>query len=154
MEFDKIDPINEHNKIYKIYDIFKNNINKEILCHIILCLIKNNLFLESIVLIQYANPFLNSVEYELIKAFYDNNNQSINSPSLKYIYKITYFEYLATICNKNNDQQNLDKIQKLMKKFGNHKFFKDHPLRKHIKIINFFNFLDYLNTILNNINNK
>ena len=69
----------------------------------------------------------------------------------KYIWKTTYFEYLANISNKNNDRENLEKIKIIIKKIGNHRFFKDNPLRKHYKIINFFNFLVYINSTLLNV---
>ena len=147
MKYMKIDMTNNPNEINKIYNLFKNNLNQEILSQLIICLIKNNLLLESIVLIQYSKSFNNNLEYKLINAFYEKK-KSINNECFKYIWKITYFEYFANIFNKNNDNENLEKIKKIIKKIGNHRFFKEHPLRKHFKIINFFNFLDYINSIL------
>ena len=60
------------------------------------------------------------------------------------IWNVTYFEYIADIFNKNKDQQGLIKIKNLIKRISNHQFFKEYPLRKYIKIITFFNFLDYI----------
>ena len=140
--FMKIDMNNNPQQINKVYELFKKNLNQEILAQIILCLIENNLFLESIVLIQYSK-LLNNLEYKLIKSICEDK-KSINNECFKYIWKITYFEYFANIFNKNNDKENLEKIKNNIKKVGNHRFFKEHPLRKHFKIINFFNFLDYI----------
>jgi hypothetical protein len=144
----KNDLLNNSNyDINKIYELFKKNINQEILSKIILTLIKNNLILESIVLVQYSKSFNQNLEYALIRAFYDSEKE-INNECCKYIWKINYFEYLANIFNKNNDKENLEQVKMIIKKIGNHRFFKDHPLRKHFKIINFLNFLEYINSIL------
>ena len=143
----KVDMIYNLNQINKIYDLFKKNLNEDVLSQLIICLVKNKLFLESIALIQYSKTFNNAFEYRLIKAFYDDK-KSLEDECFKYIWKITYFEYFASIFKKNNDFENLEKIKKLIKKISNHRFFKEHPLRKHFKIINFFNFLKYLNKII------
>ena len=147
----KNDLLNNSNyDINKIYELFKKNINQEILSKLILTLIKNNLILESIVLVQYSKSFNQNLEYSLIRAFYDSEKE-INNECCKFIWKINYFEYLANIFNKNNDRENLEKVKKKIKKIGNHRFYKESPLRKHFKIINFFNFLEYINSILFNI---
>ena len=147
----KNDLLNNSNyDINKIYELFKKNINQEILSKIILTLIKNNLILESIVLVQYSKSFNQNLEYALIRAFYDSEKE-INNECCKYIWKINYFEYLANIFNKNNDRENLEKVKIIIKKIGNHRFYKEEPLRKHFKIVNFFNFLEYINSILFNI---
>ena len=86
----------------------------------------------------------------MIRAFYDSEKE-INNECCKFIWKINYFEYLANIFNKNNDRENLEKVKIIIKKIGNHRFYKENQLRKHFKIINFFNFLDYVNSILFNI---
>ena len=140
--FMKIDMNNNPYQINKIYELFKKNLNQEILAQLIICLIENNLLLESIVLIQYSK-LLNNLEYKLIKSICEDK-KSFNNECFKYIWKITYFEYFANIFNKNNDKENLENIKNNIKKVGNHRFFKEHPLRKHLKIINFFNFLDYI----------
>ena len=147
----KNDIINNSNfDINRIYELFKKNINQEILTKLILTLLKNNLILESIVLVQYAKSFNQNFEYALIRAFY-NSKKEINSECCKFIWKINYFEYLANIFNKNNDRENLEKVKVIIRKIGNHRFYKEHPFRKHFKIINFFNFLEYVNSILLNI---
>ena len=147
----KNDIINNTNiDINKLYELFKININQEILSKLILSLIKNNLILESIVLVQYSKSFNQNFEYALIRAFYDSKKE-LNNECCKFIWKITYFEYLANIFNKNNDKENLEKVKMIIKKIGNHRFYKGHPFRKHFKIINFFNFLEYVNSILLNI---
>ena len=148
LKYMKNDIINNNNfDINNIYELFKKNINQEILSKLILTLIKNNLILESIVLSQYSKSFNKNLEYALIRAFY-NSKKEINSECCKFIWKINYFEYLANIFNKNNDKENLEQVKMIIKKIGNHRFFKDHPLRKHFKIINFLNFLEYINSIL------
>ena len=147
----KNDLINNYNyDINNLYELFKKSINQEILSKLILSLINNNLILESIVFVQYSKYFNQNFEYALIRAFYDSK-KDINNDCCKYIWKTTYFEYLANISNKNNDRENLEKIKIIIKKIGNHRFFKDNPLRKHYKIINFFNFLEYINSTLLNV---
>ena len=150
IKYMKIDMTNNSNQINEIYDLFKKNINQDVLSQLIICLIENKLYMESIALIQYSKSFNNILEYKVIKAFYEEK-KSIDDECLKFIWKITYFEYFANIIYKNNDKENLEKIKKLIKKIGNHLFFKEHVLRKHFKIINFFNFFDYLNYIIINI---
>ena len=148
LKYMKNDIINNNNfDIDNIYELFKKNINQEILSKLILTLIKNNLILESIVLSQYSKSFNKNLEYALIRAFYDSKKEMKNE-CFKFIWKINYFEYLANIFNKNNDKENLEQVKMIIKKIGNHRFFKDHPLRKHFKIINFLNFLEYINSIL------
>ena len=148
LKYMKNDIINNNNfDIDNIYELFKKNINQEILSKLILTLIKNNLILESIVLSQYSQSFNKNLEYALIIAFYDSKKEMKNE-CFKFIWKINYFEYLANIFNKNNDKENLEQVKMIIKKIGNHRFFKDHPLRKHFKIINFLNFLEYINSIL------
>ena len=148
LKYMKNDIINNNNfDINNIYELFKQNINQEILSKLILTLIKNNLILESIVLSQYSKSFNKNLEYALIRAFYDSKKEMKNE-CFKFIWKINYFEYLANIFNKNNDKENLEQVKMIIKKIGNHRFFKDHPLRKHFKIINFLNFLEYINSIL------
>ena len=148
LKYMKNDIINNNNfDINNIYELFKKNINQEILSKLILTLIKNNLILESIVLSQYSKSFNKNLEYALIRAFYDSKKEMKNE-CFKFIWKIKYFEYLANIFNKNNDKENLEQVKMIIKKIGNHRFFKDHPLRKHFKIINFLNFLEYINSIL------
>ena len=147
----KNDLINNYNyDINNLYELFKKSINQEILSKLILSLINNNLILESIVFVQYSKYFNQNFEYALIRAFYDSK-KDINNDCCKFIWKATYFEYLANISNKNNDRENLEKIKIIIKKIGNHRFFKDNPLRKHYKIINFFNFLEYINSTLFNV---
>ena len=151
LKYMKNDIINNNNfDINNVYELFKKNINQEILSKLILTLIKNNLILESIVLSQYSKSFNKNLEYALIRAFYDSKKEMKNE-CFKFIWKINYFEYLANIFNKNNDKENLEQVKMIIKKIGNHRFFKDHPLRKHFKIINFLNFLEYINSILFNI---
>ena len=148
LKYMKNDIINNNNfDINNIYELFKKNINQEILSKLILTLIKNNLILESIVLSQYSKSFNKNLEYALIRAFYDSKKEMKNE-CFKFIWKINYFEYLANIFNKNNDKENLEQVKMMIEKIGNHRFFKDHPLRKHFKIINFLNFLEYINSIL------
>ena len=145
------DIINNPNyDINVIYELFKKQLNQDILSKLILTLLKNNLILESIVLTQYSKSFNQNFEYALIRAFYDSKKE-INNEICKFIWKISYFEYLANIFHKNNDRENLEKVKIIIKKIGNHRFFKENPLRKHFKIINFFNFLEYINSILVNI---
>ena len=45
----------------------------------------------------------------------------------------------------------VNKINALIKRISNHQYFKGHPIRKNFKILNFFNFLDFLNNTNYNI---
>ena len=75
----KNDLLNNSNyDINKIYELFKKNINQEILSKIILTLIKNNLILESIVLVQYSKSFNQNLEYALIRYFYESEKEINN----------------------------------------------------------------------------
>ena len=57
------------------------------------------------------------------------------------------FEYLANFYAKMNNNEAINKINVLINRISNHQFFKGHQVRKKFKILNFFNFLDYLNSI-------
>ena len=78
-------------------------------------------------------------------------NDFINLENLKFIWKISLFEYLANYYSQNNNYEAINKINALIKRISNHQYFKGHSIRKHFKIMNFFNFLDYLNNVKYNI---
>ena len=141
-DFVKIDMFISLTDVNKMYDNFKLNLNQDILYQVIFCLIKEDMFLESAILIQYSKKLGNNLGCKLLKTAYDKKN--FNLDNIKYIWNVTYFEYIADIFNKNKDQQGLIKIKNLIKRISNHQFFKEYPLRKYIKIITFFNFLDYI----------
>jgi hypothetical protein len=75
IKYMQIDINNNQSQINTIYDLFKKNLNQDILSQLILCLIKNNLFLESIVLIQYSKLFNNNFEYKVIKSYYEQKKK-------------------------------------------------------------------------------
>ena len=78
-------------------------------------------------------------------------NDFINFDNLKYIWKISIFEYLSNFYYSKNNIEAINKINALIKRISNHQYFKGHSIRKNFKIFNFFNFLDYLNNIKYNI---
>ena len=133
-------------KFKKIYDSFKLLINQDILYQIIMCFIKQKRFLEGAILIQYSKKFDNITAYKLLKNTCDKN-EFINIDCFKYIWKMVLFEYLANSFYRNNNYEALSRIKVLIKRVSNHQFFKGHIFRKNFKIVNFFNFLDYLNNI-------
>ena len=137
---------NDISKIKKNYENFKLLINQDILYQLILCFIKQKRFLESIILLQYTEKFNKVEAYKLLQNICEKND-IINIESLKYIWKMVIFEYLSNFYYKNNYYDGLEKIKCLIKRVSNHQYFKGHPLRKNFKIVNFFNFLDYLNNI-------
>jgi hypothetical protein len=146
VEYMKNDLLNDISKVQKLFEQFKSLINQDILFQIILCFIKQKRFLEGIILIQYIKKFDTAVLYNLLQNACEKND-FINIESFKYIWKMIIFEYLSNFFYKNNNYDALAKIKTLVKRVSNHQFFKGHPLRKNFKIVNFFNFLDYLNNI-------
>jgi hypothetical protein len=141
VEYMKNDLLNDISKVQKLFEQFKSLINQDILFQIILCFIKEKRFLEGIILIQYIKKFYNLLQNACEK------NDFVNVESFKYIWKMIIFEYLSNFFYKNNNYDALAKIKTLVKRVSNHQFFKGHPSRKNFKIVNFFNFLDYLNNI-------
>ena len=131
-------------KIKKNYDIFKTLLNQDVLYQLILCFIKQKRYLEGAILLQYTKKFDSIVAYKLLQ-YTCEKNDFINIENFKYIWKMVLFEYLANHFYKINNYDALEKIKKLIKRVSNHQFFKGHPFRKHFKIVNFINFLDYLN---------
>ena len=95
---------------------------------------------------QYIKNFDTDFAYKLLQNIRDKK-EFINIDSLKYIWKIVIFEYLGYYFNKIMNTEALSKIKNLIGRASNHQYFKGHPLRKNFKIVNFFNFLDYLNNI-------
>ena len=146
VEYMRNDLLNDISKVQKLFEQFKSLINQDILFQIILCFIKQKRFLEGIILIQYIKKFDTAVLYNLLQNACEKND-FINIESFKYIWKMIIFEYLSNFFYKNNNYDALAKIKALVKRVSNHQFFKGHPLRKNFKIVNFFNFLDYLNNI-------
>ena len=142
----KNDLMNDITKIQKNYDTFKSLLNQDILYQIILCFIKQNRFLDALILIQYTKKLETTVVYKLLQNVRDKND-FINIDNFKYIWKMIIFEYLSNFFYRNYNFDALNKIKSLIKRVSNHQFFKGHAFRKNFKIVNFFNFLDYLNNI-------
>ena len=146
----KLDLMNDNIKLKKHYDTFKLIIEQDALYQIIICFIKEKKFLESIILIQYSKKFDKKLAFKLLKNMFEKND-FINFDNLKFIWKISLFEYLANYYSQNNNFEAVNKINTLIKRISNHQYFKGHSIRKHFKIMNFFNFLDYLNNTKYNI---
>ena len=148
--FMKLDLMNDNVKIKKNYEAFKSLIDQDILYQLILCFCEEKKFLESIILIQYSKKFDKNIAFILLKNLCEQND-SINLDNFKFIWKMPLFEYLANFYAKMNNNEAINKINVLIKRISNHQFFKGHQIRKKFKILNFFNFLDYLNNIKYNI---
>ena len=148
--FMKLDLMNDNVKIKKNYEAFKSLIDQGILYQLILCFCEEKKFLESIILIQYSKKFDKNIAFILLKNLCEQND-SINLDNFKFIWKMPIFEYLANFYAKMNNNEAINKINVLIKRISNHQFFKGHQIRKKFKILNFFNFLDYLNNIKYNI---
>ena len=147
----KLDLMCDGIKHKKNYELFKSLIDQDILYQIIICFIKEKKFLESIILIQYSKKFDKILAFKLLKNMFEKKD-FINLENLKFIWKINIFEYLANYFYKNNNYEAINKINALIKRISNHQYFKGHLIRKNFKILNFFNFLDYLtNANYNNI---
>ena len=146
----KLDLMNDNIKLKKYYETFKLIIEQDALYQIIICFIKEKKFLESIILIQYSKKFDKKLAFKLLKNMFEKND-FINLDNLKFILKISLFEYLANYYSQNNNYEAINKINALIKRISNHQYFKGHSIRKHFKIMNFFNFLDYLNNVKYNI---
>jgi len=142
----KNDLVNDFNKIKKSYETFKSSLNQDILYQLIMCFVKQKRYLEGVILIQYSKKFESVVAYKLLKNICEKN-EFIKIECFKYIWKMCLFEYLANSFYNNNNCDALSKIKTLIRRVSNHQFFKGHLLRKHFKIVNFFDFLDYLNNI-------
>ena len=133
-------------KVKKSYDNFKANLNQDILFQLIFCFIKQKRFLEALILTQYTKKFVSSIAYKLLETVCEKND-FINIDSFKFIWKLVIFEYLSNYFYRNNNYDALAKIESLIKRVSNHQYFKGHPFRKNFKILNFLDFLDYLNNI-------
>ena len=144
--FMKLDLMNDNIKFKKHYEAFKSLIDQDILYQLILCFFQEKKFLESIILIQYSKKFDKNIAFILLKNLCEKND-SINLDNFKFIWKMPLFEYLANFYAKMNNNEAINKINVLIKRISNHQFFKGHQVRKKFKILNFFNFLDYLNNI-------
>ena len=144
--FMKLDLMNDNIKFKKHYEAFKSLIDQDILYQLILCFFQEKKFLESIILIQYSKKFDKNIAFILLKNLCEKND-SINLDNFKFIWKMPLFEYLSNFYAKMNNNEAINKINVLIKRISNHQFFKGHQVRKKFKILNFFNFLDYLNSI-------
>ena len=146
LSYMKNDLMNDFAKIKKNYEAFKSSLNQDILYQLILCFVKQKRYLEGVILIQYSKKFESVVAYKLLKNICEKN-EFIKIECFKYIWKMCLFEYLANSFYNSNNHDALAKIKTLIKRVSNHQFFKGHLLRKNFKIVNFFDFLDYLNNI-------
>ena len=140
----KLDLMSDNIKLKKNYETFKSLIDQDILYQLILCFFQEKRILESIILIQYSKKYDKNIAFILLKNLVENND-SINFNNFKFIWKIPLFEYLANYYSKNNNNEAINTINVLIKRISNHQFFKGHQIRKNFKIINFLNFLEYLN---------
>ena len=140
----KLDLMSDNIKLKKNYETFKSLIDQDILYQLILCFFQEKRILESIILIQYSKKYDKNIAFILLKNLVENND-SINFNNFKFIWKIPLFEYLASYYSKNNNNEAINTINVLIKRISNHQFFKGHQIRKNFKIINFLNFLEYLN---------
>ena len=140
----KLDLMSDNIKLKKNYETFKSLIDQDILYQLILCFFQEKRILESIILIQYSKKYDKNIAFILLKNLVENND-SINFNNFKFIWKIPLFEYLANYYSKNNNNEAINTINILIKRISNHQFFKGHQIRKNFKIINFLNFLEYLN---------
>ena len=146
----KLDLMNDNIKIKKYYETFKSLIDQDVLYQLILCFYKLKNFLECVILIQYSKKFDKITAFKLLKNMCEKN-ESINYDNLKYIWKMTLFEYLANFYSNINNIEAINNINRLIKRISNHQFFKGHSIRKNFKIMNFFHFIDYLNNKKYNI---
>ena len=146
----KLDLMCDNIKLRKNYEAFKLLIDQDVLYQIIICFIKEKKYLESIILIQYSVKFDKILALKLIKNMLEKN-EFINLDNLKYIWKINIFEHFANYYYKMGNLEAVNKITALIKRISNHQYFKGHPIRKNFKILNFFNFLDFLNNTNYNI---
>ena len=146
LSYMKNDLMNDFTKKKKNYETFKSLLNQDILYQLIFCFVKQKRYLEGVILIQYSKKFESVVAYKLLKNICEKN-ELIKIECFKYIWKMSLFEYLANFFYNNNNYDALSKIKTLIKRVSNHQFFKGHLLRKNFKIVNFLEFLDYLNNI-------
>ena len=123
-----------------LYEHFKGLINQNLLLNLIYLLYLKGRNLDACVLFQYVKDADYDIIYQLLQKSPDNHSLY----KLEFIWKIPYFEILANTYFKSKKTELLETLKNLMRRTSNHQMFKDHPLRKHFKIINFMNYLDYL----------
>jgi hypothetical protein len=137
-EFYATDFFLKFDKIESYYIKFRNLIDETILLKFIYILHLNNKSLEAAILLQYKKNLDYELAFKLLKLNIDNGCIQ----KLSYIWKISYFELLANIYYNNEKLDHLNEVSSLIKRTSNHQFFKQHPLRKLFKIINFIKFID------------
>lgn len=128
------------NLVDELYNEFKSLINQDLLLKLIYLLYLKGRNLDACVLFQY----IKDADYDIIYKLLQKSPENHSLHKLEFIWKIPYFEILANTYFKLRKTDMIEGLKNLMRKTSNHQMFKDHPLRKHYKIINFFNYLDYL----------
>jgi hypothetical protein len=141
LKFYKEDMFIELTSINSYYSEFKSKLDEVILLRFVYILSSLNKSIEASIILQYKSK----LDYDLVYKLLNKNLELHNSESLQYIWKITYFEYLANIYYTLNRIDDLSIVTNLIKRTSNHQFFKGHALRKLFKILNFFKFIENLN---------
>ncbi len=124
----------------ELYRVFKENIDQNILMKLIYLFYLKGRNLDSCILFQY----IKEADYDIIYRLLQKKPENHSLHKLEFIWKIPYYEILANTYYKLKKDNFLDSLKHLMRRTSNHQIFKDHPLRKHFKIINLMKYLDYL----------
>ena len=127
-------------QVEEIYLEFKNILDPKILLRLVYLLYLKGRNLDCCILTQYVKECDYDIVYKLLQC--SPENHTLNK--LEYIWKIPYFEILANTYYKLKQEDHLNMIKNLMRRTSNHQIFKNHPLRKHFKIINFLKYIDNL----------
>jgi len=128
------------NIVDDLYKKFKELINQDILVKLILLLYLKGRNLDACILFQYVKDADYDVIFKILQKFPEYHILY----NLEFIWKIPYFEILANVYYKLRKEEFVNSLKSLLRRTSNHQLFKNHPLRKHFKIINFIKYLDYL----------
>jgi hypothetical protein len=143
IKFYKEDLLKNLSSVENLYKEFKESLDNINLIRFIYVLYKLGKIIEASILLQY----IKELDYNLVYKLLQINYETHNIVCLEYVWKMEYFELLCHIYYNNGKQQHLDTLNGLIKRTSNHQFFKNHPLRKHFKILNFFKFIDNLSNM-------
>lgn len=126
--------------IEELYEEFKNLINQNILTKLVYIFYLVGRNIDASILLQYSKD----VDYDIIYKLLQTNAENHALNKLEFIWKIAYFEILADSYFKLGKHDYINYLKDLMRRTSNHQIFKNHPLRKHFKIINFLKYIDNL----------
>ena len=123
-----------------LYTEFKTLFNDVEILRMSLKIAEKGKIVESLAVLQYVK----NIDYGLATKIAKQEVERHNERAWSYIWKISLLEILAYVYGELKREEQLKQITFMMRKVSSHQLLKKNKLRKHFKVVNFFNLVDEL----------